>query len=255
MVTTADKGEVSKRVIEGNEEAKTTASVFVGNLAYKTNWQSLKDYMGQVGLVTHASVFKDQTGRSKGCGLVEFKTKDDADKAIAELDNTVLDGRSISVRPDERGDTREPRKPREFDSKGGDRPMRGGFQKRGGDFGGDRPRGDFGGDRPRRDFGGERPQREDRKTDGSEVFVSNLSWELSWQDLKDAFKKYGTVVRADIVKDRKTGRSAGYGFVTFENPAEAEEAIDKMNGVTLKGREINVKTSTKKGGSPTKGDF
>lgn len=251
MVTTADKGEVSKRVIESNEESKT-ASVFVGNLAYKTNWQSLKDYMGQVGIVTHASVFKDETGRSKGCGLVEFKNKSDAEKAIAELDNTVLDGRSISVRPDERGDTREPRKPREFDSKRVDSRQnggRGGFKSFGGDrpqrdF--DRPKRDFGGDRPQRDFGGERPQRPERKTDGSEVFVSNLSWELSWQDLKDAFKAYGTVLRADIVKDRKTGRSAGYGFVTFESPAEAEEAIEKMNGVTLKGRDINVKTSTKK---------
>lgn len=68
MVTTAEKPtEITKKIISADEEVKT-ANVFVGNLAYKTTWQSLKDYMGQVGIVNHASIFKDQTGRSKGCG-------------------------------------------------------------------------------------------------------------------------------------------------------------------------------------------
>ena len=68
MVTTAEKTtEISKKVLNTDEEVKG-ASVFIGNLAYKTSWQNLKDYMGQVGLVAHATVFKDQNGRSKGCG-------------------------------------------------------------------------------------------------------------------------------------------------------------------------------------------
>ena len=75
--------------------------VFVGNLAYKTSWQDLKDHMRQVGEVLYADIFKDFRNRSKGCGIVEFSKESEAQAAIKELNSTQLDGRKIFLREDD----------------------------------------------------------------------------------------------------------------------------------------------------------
>jgi RNA recognition motif-containing protein len=74
--------------------------VFVGNLSYNTNWQSLKDHFQQVGEVDLASVLLAHDRTSKGCGMVDYKTHEEAARAAEELNNSELDGRSISVKLD-----------------------------------------------------------------------------------------------------------------------------------------------------------
>jgi len=59
--------------------------------------------------------------------------------------------------------------------------------------------------------------------------VKNIPWSVTWQQLKDAFREFGNVVRADIPEDSK-GRSAGYGFVRFERDKEAKTAIGMTFG-------------------------
>ncbi|PWA47197.1 glycine-rich RNA-binding protein RZ1A [Artemisia annua] len=71
-------------------------------------------------------------------------------------------------------------------------------------------------------------------------FVGNLSWSISDRDLKDAFKKFDHVVDAKVVMDRASGRSRGFGFVTFDDPKSMEDAIEAMNGIDLDGRNISV---------------
>lgn len=72
------------------------------------------------------------------------------------------------------------------------------------------------------------------------IFVGNLSWEATDNDIKDAFAQFGTVSKADVVKDRDTGRSRGFAFVEMDNDAEANAAIEGLNGKEIMGRAIVV---------------
>ena len=73
------------------------------------------------------------------------------------------------------------------------------------------------------------------------LFVGGLSWGTSDEGLRAAFEQFGEVSDAKVITDRETGRSRGFGFVTFENGADADKAMDAMNGSELDGRTLNVK--------------
>jgi RNA recognition motif-containing protein len=72
------------------------------------------------------------------------------------------------------------------------------------------------------------------------IFVGNLSYEVSEEDLREAFEVYGEVSSATIVKDRETRQPRGFGFVEIPNADEAQTAIENLNGKDLFGRAINV---------------
>ncbi len=74
----------------------------------------------------------------------------------------------------------------------------------------------------------------------NKLFVGNLSWGLSNDDLKEAFAQAGTVVSATIMTDRATGRSRGFGFVEMETAEEAQAAIEMWHEKELDGRPLNV---------------
>ena len=74
----------------------------------------------------------------------------------------------------------------------------------------------------------------------NKVFVGGLSWGTTDEGLKEAFEPFGTVTDARVIKDRDTGRSRGFGFVTFENSDSVAEAQAKMNETELDGRMIRV---------------
>jgi RNA recognition motif-containing protein len=72
------------------------------------------------------------------------------------------------------------------------------------------------------------------------LFVGGLSWGTTDDGLKAAFESYGEIVEAKVVLDRDTGRSRGFGFVTFADDAAATRAVEEMNGTELEGRSIRV---------------
>lgn len=72
------------------------------------------------------------------------------------------------------------------------------------------------------------------------IFVGNLSFNTSEDELRKAFEAYGQVDRVSILTDRDTGRSRGFGFVEMANAEEGEKAIAGLNGSQLGGRTINV---------------
>jgi cold-inducible RNA-binding protein len=74
----------------------------------------------------------------------------------------------------------------------------------------------------------------------SKLFVGNLSFDVTENDLQDAFAAHGTVVETNLMMDRATGRPRGFGFVTMGSPEEAKKAIDAMNGKELGGRALTV---------------
>ena len=76
------------------------------------------------------------------------------------------------------------------------------------------------------------------------IYVGNISWGLSDQDLENVFAEYGTVTSAKIITDRMTNRSRGFGFVEMSDGAEA--AIEALNRTEVDGRELVVNESRPK---------
>src|SRR5690348_2015094 len=74
----------------------------------------------------------------------------------------------------------------------------------------------------------------------TKIFVGNLSFNTTENDLQDAFAAHGTVVEANLMVDRTTGRPRGFGFVTMSSPEEAQKAIEALNGANLDGRNLTV---------------
>jgi cold-inducible RNA-binding protein len=74
----------------------------------------------------------------------------------------------------------------------------------------------------------------------TKLFVGNLAFNLTENDLQDAFAPHGTVLEANLMMDRATGRSRGFGFVTMSTPEEAQKAVEALNGKPLGGRPLTV---------------
>jgi cold-inducible RNA-binding protein len=74
----------------------------------------------------------------------------------------------------------------------------------------------------------------------TKLFVGNLDWSVTGDDLREVFAAVGTVADAVVLMDKMTGRSRGFGFVTMSTEDEAKAAVEKLNGSDLKGRKINV---------------
>lgn len=72
------------------------------------------------------------------------------------------------------------------------------------------------------------------------LYVGGLAWATDDQGLRAAFEPFGEVSDAVVISDRETGRSRGFGFVTFEEEDSAREAIEKLDGTALDGRNIKV---------------
>lgn len=77
-------------------------------------------------------------------------------------------------------------------------------------------------------------------SNNNKLFVGNLSFNTTENDLQDAFAAYGTVVAANLMTDRATGRARGFGFVTMSSDEEAQNALTAMNGKSVDGRALTV---------------
>lgn len=75
---------------------------------------------------------------------------------------------------------------------------------------------------------------------GKKVFVGGMSWNTDSEGLRTAFERFGEVEDAKVITDRDTGRSRGFGFVTFASDDSAQQAISEMDGQDLDGRTVKV---------------
>ena len=199
----------------GGGSGGSSKRVYVGNLSWDVSWQDLKDHMRSAGDVVHADVLKYRDGKSSGGGIVEYSSAREAQDAIDTLTDTDLSGRNIFVRED--------RGSRNGGGSGGSGG--GGGRGGGGGGGGFRSGGGGGGG------GGGSSKR---------VFVGNLSYDVSWQDLKDHMRSAGDVVHADVLKYRD-GKSSGGGIVEYSSVREAQDAIATLTDTGLNGRPIFVR--------------
>jgi len=192
-----------------SNEEKPDSSVYVAGLSFKTSWQDLKDYMRGAGPVVRAEVYTSEENgvvRSVGCGTVEYETAEDARNAIETLHDTELDGRKITVREDR-----------------GRRDRKGGYAPAPATASASAPAiGSLA-----------------LNTAGRSVFVNNLPYNTSWQDMKDIFRTVGNVIRADVLY-HPDGTAKGSGTVVFESRADALRAIREIDGREFGGRTLFV---------------
>ncbi|XP_030902025.1 myelin expression factor 2 isoform X2 [Melopsittacus undulatus] len=219
----------------GEKKAVNRNRVFISNIPYDMKWQAIKDLMREkVGEVTYVELFKDAEGKSRGCGVVEFKDEEFVKKALDTMNKYDLSGRPLNIKEDPEGEH-----------------ARRALQRGGGQF-----------------PGGHGPDvapgimnlppsilnNPNIPPDvisnlqagrlGSTIFVANLDFKVGWKKLKEVFSIAGTVKRADIKED-KDGKSRGMGTVTFEQAIEAVQAISMFNGQFLFDRPMHVKMDDK----------
>ena len=75
---------------------------------------------------------------------------------------------------------------------------------------------------------------------GKKLFIGSLAWATDSASLQAAFERFGAIEEATVISDRETGRSRGFGFVTFTDEGPTQQAISEMNGTDLDGRPIVV---------------
>jgi len=170
------------------------------------------------GEVLFAEVLVTPTGISKGCGIVEFASQEDSQRAIRELSEQPLLGRPVFIRED-----------RENESRFGATPVPGkiGMAMAG--------QGLTAGPPPRPAYHNSFSQ-----NPGNQLYVGNLPYQAGWQDLKDLFRSAGNIIRADI-NIGADGRPKGSGTVIFETAKDAQQAISMYNGFDWYGRILEVR--------------
>ncbi|KMZ65237.1 Ribonucleoprotein, chloroplastic [Zostera marina] len=181
--------------------------LFVGNLPFNVDSAELAELFGQAGTVEMVEVIYDrETGRSRGFAFVTMSSTGEAEAGAQQFNGYELDGRPLRVNAG-------PPPPRRDGP-----PQSGGFRSGGGSGGGG----------------------------GNRLYIGNLSWGVDDLALENLFSEQGQVVEAKVVYDRDTGRSRGFGFVTYNSTQEVENAISSLNGADLDGRSIRVSVAESK---------
>jgi RNA recognition motif-containing protein len=87
------------------------------------------------------------------------------------------------------------------------------------------------------------------------IYAGNLSYSVTDDDLRAAFAQFGTVDSADVIMDRSSGRSKGFGFVEMSDANEAKAAIEGLNGKDLQGRALNVNEARPRAERPERSTY
>ncbi|EUD67502.1 hypothetical protein C922_02208 [Plasmodium inui San Antonio 1] len=220
-----------------NQSPAKGCRVYVGNLPWKVTWPVLKTHMRKAGDVVRVDIFEDTQGRSKGCGIVEYATYEEAQEAINSLNDSKLEDRLIFVREDREENSGSYEK-RRFNNMRNDR-MYDPRRRRDFDYRMDYRR-DYRDDY-RRDFRRDFRRSEFRASSkrNCTLIVYNLPPQSTWKELKDLFKKHGRVVRADL-RNEETASKEVTGTVIMESEYDAKNAIDALNFCNFDGYILKV---------------
>jgi len=248
--------------------------VFVGNLDFQTKEAELVQQFGAAGKVISANIIT-RGPRSLGYGFVEMDNEEDANKAVQLLNKKEIDGRPVNVevaKPRDETKTKEG----ENTTDSGTSATRGSPRGRGGRGGRSRGRGGRGAPTSGRGFArgtsSFRPrgtgtgtstgapvrqqqqseQKEEERTPSKTMlFVANLPFKLDDDTFAQVFKDAGlTYKAAHVVKNQRSGRSKGFGFVEFDNEADQQKALNTINKKVVDERELIVKVALTENKAP-----
>jgi len=245
--------------------------VFVGNLDFQTKEAALVQHFGAAGKVISANIIT-RGPRSLGYGFVEMDSEEDAAKAVQMLNKKEIDGRPVNVevaKPRDEtkkdnanttdntntGATRGSPRGRGRGGRSRGRGGRGrGFGRGGAAF---RPRGS--GEKPQQTASNtttnNKPQKEkqeeNRTPSKTMLFVANLPFKLDDDTFSKLFKDANlTFKAAHVVKNQRSGRSKGFGFVEFDNEADQQKALNAINKKVVDERELVVKVALTENKAP-----
>ncbi|KAF8052911.1 hypothetical protein N665_1492s0015 [Sinapis alba] len=218
--SSSEEEEEDEEEEEGEEDADETqttqASVeegrlYVGNLPYTITSSELSQLFGEAGNVVDVQIVYDKvTDRSRGFGFVTMGTIEEAKEAIQMFNSSQIGGRTVKVN--------FPEVPR----------------------------------------GGEREVMRTKIRDSNrsyvdsphKIYAGNLGWNLTSQGLKDAFADQPGVLGAKVIYERNSGRSRGFGFVSFESEENIQSALSAMNGVEVEGRALRLNLASERATEP-----
>ncbi|AOA60424.1 Poly(A+) RNA-binding protein, involved in the export of mRNAs from the nucleus to the cytoplasm [Komagataella phaffii GS115] len=204
------------------EPPRDGTEIFVGNLPFRTQRKDLADLFGRFGGIDYVDIRLDRLGRSKGFGTVVFKKPEDSAIALKELQGFQLDGRKLDLREGV-GSRRRDRTTRETTY-----PLRKTLRLN------------------ERIYANGPPS--------STIFISNLPWATTDDDLYELVESIGPAKRAEIQLD-ENGRSSGNGIVEFTDSLTAESAITKLDNYNYGNRDLCLSyASFYSGNRPLKDD-
>ena len=183
---------VPRRERESKEEEfkKNFTNVFVKNIPESVDDQKFAEMFEAYGAITSAALTKDENGKSKGFGFVNFEDHEAADKAVEEMNEKEIDGKALFVGRAQKKSEREEELRKKFDQLRLERM---------------------------------------NKYQGVNLYVKNLDETIDDDRLRQEFAVYGAITSARVMVDDK-GASKGFGFVCFNLPEEATKAVTEMNG-------------------------
>ncbi|GER29022.1 RNA-binding protein cp33, partial [Striga asiatica] len=205
--TESEVGESASEEEFNLSESADGGRLYVGNLLFTMTAAQLEEIFSEAGKVISVEIVYDRvTDRSRGFAFITMGTVDEAKEAIRLFDGAQIGGRVAKVN--------FPEVPR-----GGEREVM--SPKKGSGYQGfvDSPH---------------------------KIYAGNLSWNLTSQGLREAFAEQPGFLSAKIIFDRESGRSRGFGFVTFSSAEELESALNVMNDVVVEGRPLRLKVAEPK---------
>ncbi|KAJ7971687.1 RNA-binding protein CP33, chloroplastic [Quillaja saponaria] len=192
---------------QNSSDSNEAGRLYVGNLPYSMTSSQLVEVFEEAGCVISVEIVYDRvTDRSRGFAFVTMGSVEEAKEAILMFNGSQVGGRTVKVN--------FPEVP-----KGGERLVMG--------------------PKVHNNYRGfiDSPYK---------IYAGNLGWGLSSQGLRDAFADQPGVLSAKVVYERDSGRSRGFGFVSFETAEDAESALNAMNGVEVQGRPLRLNLATER---------
>lgn len=199
---------ISKKDRESKfEEMKANfTNVYVKNINLDWSDDKLKEFFAPYGAITSIYLEKDQEGKSKGFGFINFESHEQAVKAVADLNDTDVDGQRIYVGRAQKKRERIEELKKQYESTRLEKLS---------------------------------------KYQGVNLFIKNLDDTIDSEKLEEEFKPFGAITSARVMVD-ETGKSKGFGFVCFSSPEEATKAITEMNQRMVLGKPLYVALAQRK---------
>jgi len=187
-------------------QSKKYTNVFIKNLDEAVDDEKLKELFAPYGTIKSAVIMKDDQGKSKGFGFVNFENPENAEAAVAALHETEKDGKTIFVGRAQKKSERESELKQKFE---------------------------------------QIKMEHMTKYQGVNLYIKNLDDDIDDTKLRGIFDPFGTITSAKIMCDPK-GPSKGFGFVCFSNPEEATKAVTEMNGKIVGSKPLYVALAQRK---------
>lgn len=196
-----DSPAAKKAKTEGAADSNASKTLFVGNLSWNVDDEWLSREFQPFKAVSTRLMYQKDSGRSKGFGFVDFENIEDAIKAHEAKKGQDLDGRPMNV---------------DFTGQKTDASPAQRQERRGQQYG------------------------DSKSAPTNNLFIGNLSFDITAEVLQDTFGEFGTVTRVSIPTDRESGVVKGFGYVEFSSTDEAKAALEGMTGQSIMDRPVRL---------------